>query len=121
MRAAEKWLEEARKDLGGEAFNSSLISSYLAMFHSARAILFFDGFREKGHYCIARYLGEKYAKKELLETKWIELLDYYRDMRHNDQYSTSFFATEKEAKKALKSAQGFVETMRKLLERLSLQ
>jgi uncharacterized protein (UPF0332 family) len=87
-----------------EAFNSSLMSSYLAMFHSARALLFFDGIREKSHYCIARYLEEKNAKKELLEIKWIELLDYYRDMRHDDQYSISCFVTNKEAEKAFKSA-----------------
>lgn len=107
MKAAEKWLEEAEKDLDGKAFNSSLISSYLTMFHSARALLFFDGYREKSHYCIARYLEEKYAKKNLLEIKRIELLDYYRDKRHDDQYSISFFVTQEEAEKALKNAQGF--------------
>ncbi|MBU4501226.1 MAG: HEPN domain-containing protein, partial [Nanoarchaeota archaeon] len=66
IKTARKWLEEAEKNLKGKAFNSSVISSYLAMFHSSRAILFFDGFREKSHYCIARYLEEKYVKKKLL-------------------------------------------------------
>lgn len=86
--------------------------------HSARAILFLNGFREKSHYCAARYLKEKYVKKKLLVMKWIEFLDHYRDMRHDDQYNMSFFATKKEAEKALKNAQGFAEEMRKLLERL---
>lgn len=118
MKAGKKWLEEAEKDVAGEAFNSSLISSYLAMFHSARAILFLDGFREKSHYCIARYLEEKYVKGELLEMKWVELLDYYRTMRHDDQYSITFFTTKEEAENALKNAKEFVEKMRELLDKM---
>lgn len=118
IRTAFKWLEEAEKNLKNETFNSSVIASYLAMFHSARAILFFDGFREKSHYCIARYLEEKYVKKKLLENKWIELLDHYRDLRHDDQYSISFFTTKEEAENMLKTAKEFVERMNKLLSKI---
>ena len=117
VETALKWLEEAKKNLNSEAFNSSVLSSYLAMFHSARALLFSDGFREKSHYCIARYLEEKYVKKKLLESKWVNLLDHYRELRHNDQYSITFFTTRDEAEKALKTAKEFVERMRKLLSR----
>lgn len=115
IKTAKKWLEEAKKGFENEAFNSSVMASYLAMFHSARAILFFDGFREKSHYCLARYLEEKYAKKSLLETKWVELLDHYRELRHDDQYSTSFFATREESESALKKAEEFAKRMEKLL------
>lgn len=41
-KTAYKWIEEAERNIESKAFNSSVISSYLAMFHSARAILFFD-------------------------------------------------------------------------------
>jgi len=92
------------------------MASYLALFHSARAILFYDGFREKSHFCVARYLEEKYVKKGLLEIVWVELLDHYRELRHDDQYSTSFFATEEESKKALEKAKEFIERMEKLLQ-----
>ena len=85
------------------------------MFHSARAILFRDGYREKSHYCVARYLEEKYVKPGKLERKWVELLDYYREMRHNNQYDLSFFVSEKEAKNSLKSAREFFERMEKLI------
>src|SRR3989338_4172115 len=81
IKTARKWLLEAKKNLKGEAFNSALMSTYLAIFHSARAILFFDGFREKSHYCVARYLEERYVKRNLLEDKWVELFDYYRELR----------------------------------------
>lgn len=118
IKTAYKWVEEAEKNLKIKAFNSSVISSYLAMFHSARSILFFDGFREKSHYCIARYLEEKYVGKRLLEKKWVELLDHYRELRHDDQYSISFFATKDEAENMLKTAKEFVERINELLNNL---
>ena len=116
IKTAKKWLEEAEKGLENEAFNSSVMASYLAMFHAARSILFFDGYREKSHYCIARYLEENYTNKKLLEKSWIELLDYYRELRHDDQYSTSFFATKEESENALQKSRDFTDRMEKLLE-----
>lgn len=91
MKAAKNWIGEAEKNIQNQTFNSSVISSYLAMFHSARSILFKDGVREKSHFCIARYLEEKYAKPGSLEQKWIDLLDYYRDLRHERPIQHKFF------------------------------
>ena len=88
------------------------------MFHSARAILFAEGFREKSHFAVARFLEDKYTFKNLLEEKWIKLLDDYRETRHDNQYSTSFIATKNEAEKALKTAKEFVERMKNLLEKI---
>ncbi|MEF9437592.1 MAG: HEPN domain-containing protein [Candidatus Mariimomonas ferrooxydans] len=114
IRKSEKWLEEAEKTFKSGAFGSSVLASYLVMFHSARAILFFDGFREKSHACVARYFEEKYIKTGKLENKWLELLDYHREVRHNDQYSLSFFSTKDEAKVALESASQFLQRMKRL-------
>ncbi|AGK61325.1 putative conserved protein related to C-terminal domain of eukaryotic chaperone, SACSIN [Archaeoglobus sulfaticallidus PM70-1] len=116
MKRAERWLEEAEKSLNNELYDSCLISSYLAMFHSARAVLYRDGWREKSHFCIARYLEEMYVKKGKLEREWVDLLDRLRETRHADQYDVSYFATREEAESALNIAFEFVERMEKLLE-----
>ena len=87
----------------------------MSMFHAARSILFFDGYREKSHACIARYLEEKYVKNKKLDMKWIELLDHYREVRHDDQYNLSFLSTEEDAENAFKSAKDFLNTMENLL------
>jgi len=116
IRTAFKWLEEAEKNLASDSFNSCLLSSYLAMFHSARAILFYDGLREKSHACIARYLEYAYAKKGLLEQKHINLLDHHREIRHQGQYGVEFFATKEECKQALKTSKEFYSEMNKLLK-----
>ncbi|MEW6063250.1 MAG: HEPN domain-containing protein [Nanoarchaeota archaeon] len=117
IKSADSWFREAKNNLKGESFASCILTSYLAMFHAARAILFADGFREKSHFAIARYLEDKYMSKGMLEKRWIELLDYYREIRHDDQYSTSFMASNDEARNALKSAKEFVERMKRLLNK----
>lgn len=111
LEKADKWLEEADQSLQAVALNTSIIASYLAMFHAARSMLFYDGYREKSHACIARYLEDIYVRKKLLEREWVELLDYYRELRHGDQYDVSFFASIEEAKTALAKARAFVKRM----------
>jgi uncharacterized protein (UPF0332 family) len=115
LKTAYRWLKEARRGFDGGAYNSSVLASYTAMFHSARAVLFFDGFREKSHFCIARYLEEKYVKTNLLEASWVQLLDHYREIRHDDQYSMTFLTVKDEAQKALKTAGEFIKRMETLL------
>ena len=116
MKRAERWFGEAEKSLNSGLYDSCLITSYLAMFHAARAVLFRDGWREKSHFCIARYLEEMYVKKGKLEREWIDLLDRLRETRHADQYDVSYFATREEADSALSIAFEFVERIEKLLE-----
>lgn len=111
IKTAESWLKEAENNLKSKAFRSCILSSYLAMFHSARACLL-----EKNHILLVRFLEDFYMKKGLLEREWVELFDYYRETRHNDQYSTSFIVTEDEANNALNSAKKFVKRIKELLE-----
>lgn len=115
LKAAYRWLEDAQRSLDAKAYSPSVLSSYLAMFHSSRAILYLDGYREKSHYCIARYL-EKYVADGRLETKWVELLDHQRELRHESQYSFSFVATKTEAEATLMSARTFVTRIASLKE-----
>jgi len=117
IKTAEKWLEESKINLSAGGFNSSVITSYLAMFHSARAILFFDGYREKSHYCIARYL-DNYVIKGLLEKEWVDLLDYIRDLRQADQYRIGSFITKDESEDALNKSVDFVNRLKRLFEEL---
>jgi len=116
---ASEWLKESENSLKAEAYGSTILTSYMAMFHSARAILFFDGFREKSHACVSKYLEEKYVKTGKLDKKWIELLDHNREVRHDDQYNLSFFSSEDDAEKSLESARDFIQSMEKLFKAIS--
>jgi len=116
IKTAKHWLDEAKKNLESGALNSCIISAYLAMFHSARSVLFQDGFRERSHFCVARYLEEVYTNQNKLDRGWIDLLDHYREIRHDDQYSFSFTTSDAEAKEAIDDADRFIQRIVSLLK-----
>lgn len=89
------------------------------MFHAARSILLFDGYREKSHACIARYLEEKYVRKGFLEPEWMEALDHFRELRHNDQYNLNFFASVGESEETIRRSKEFVSRIEKLINVIS--
>ena len=111
---ARDWLSEAEKNLKAEAYRSALSSAYLAIFHSARAILFRDGVREKRHYCIGLYL-QKYVEKGTLEEEWPMFFDRIRSVRHTDQYSFMAKPSKEEVQSGIDLAERFIERMQRLL------
>lgn len=111
---ARDWLSEAEKNLEAEALRSAISSSYLAVFHSARAVLFRDGVREKSHYCIGLYL-QKYVEEGTLEEEWPMLFDRIRSIRHADQYSFMAKPLEEEVQAGIDLAERFIDRMERLL------
>ena len=112
---ARDWLSEAEKNLEAEALRSAISSAYLAVFHSARAVLFRDGVREKSHYCIGLYL-QRYVEDGTLEEDWPMLFDRIRSVRHADQYSFMALPTEEEVQASIDLAERFIERMERLLK-----
>jgi uncharacterized protein (UPF0332 family) len=77
--------------------------------------LFKDGYREKSHFCVARYLEEKYVKRGKLKRIWVDLLDRFRELRRGDLYELEFFATKEDAKEAIENAEKFIKVIEKLI------
>ncbi len=102
---AGEWLSEAEKNLEAKALRSALSSAYLAVFHSARAVLFRDGVREKSHFCIGLYL-QKYVEEGTLEEEWPMLFDRIRSVRHADQYSYMALPTHEEVRAGIDLVDG---------------
>ena len=116
LEKSKKWLEEAESTFKNSNNNSSVIASYMVMFHAARAVLFHDGWREKNHLCISLYLREQYVKSGKLEEKWIDLLDYQRKLRHDDQYNLKFYISSEDSEQAINTARSFLDRIQILLE-----
>lgn len=115
IKKAGRWLDEAQKNFDYGLFDSCLVSSYAAMFHAARALLLRDGFREKSHYCVARYLEERYVNKRKLNREVVDLLDRFRELRHEDLYELDFFATKEDANQAIENAEIVIREIEKLM------
>lgn len=88
LKQASFFLNEAQDliELGKKQI--SAISLYNAYFHATRALLYKDGVKERSHYCIARYLEEKYVKTKKLSIKFLNAFETVMSIRHNVQYST---------------------------------
>jgi len=104
---AQKHLKEADVTFGAKAYSSTIISSYEAMFHAARAVLFKDGIKEHSHVCIPVYLKDAYPEFE----SYANVLDTYRIYREKVAYGLDIEVLEEEARDAIENAGEFVKIM----------
>ncbi|MBU0586894.1 HEPN domain-containing protein [Candidatus Micrarchaeota archaeon] len=107
LAKAMESLEDAKLVLNAKRYNAVAIMAYLAVFNSARAILFRDGYREKSHACVARYIQSKYQSS--FTQHHIDLLDVYREKRHDVQYGALFNLGKEEAENMFKFAEEFIK------------
>lgn len=116
IKISEKKLEKAKESYEHGIFDAAVILAYTSMFHSARAILFRDGFVEKSHLCVVLYLYEKYAKAGKLEQRYINILDEMRVERHETIYGLEFEASASDADIAIKQAEEFLSRIKEMLK-----
>ncbi len=105
-------IEDAAETLTIRRYRVVIVSSYTAMFHAARAILFKDGIKERSHECIVKYLKENHPELE----RSVNSLDSYRRFRHNAIYGLDFGLDEAEAQAALESAKEFLEKIKSVIK-----
>ncbi len=117
MERSERWYAECEMNINAGAYNSAIASAYNAMFHAARTVLYALGYREKSHYCVARFL-DSLVEKGLLEEKWVNMLDRARNVRHADQYNIDFVSTKEDAEAMMEMANSFIERMKELVKEI---
>ncbi len=114
MELAEQEAVEAESAMKFPILKYVILSSYFAMFHAARAVLYRDGIQEKSHYAIFVYLKEKYSKKVHLSV--LNLLNVHRIERHEAMYGLDYKPDKEEADRAIKDAKLFIKEMGLLLK-----
>lgn len=106
IELAKRFLERARGNLKIKYFDVAFSLAYNSMFHSARALLFSLGIKERSHAAMIGYLKEEFRdNKEILN--FLETLDSYRIARHGIQYRGEF-CSELDSEEAIKDAKSFV-------------
>lgn len=112
IKVSERYLGEAKKNLGIQLHDMAIIASYSSVFHAARAILFKDGVGERSHFAIYEYLREKHKD---LGAEQIASFDLYRKLRHSVSYGLDTVVGERDAEEAIKFAEGFLLRVKKYL------
>lgn len=101
-------IEMAKREMAG-------IALYACVFHAGRALLFLDGIKEKSHYCLQKYLEEKFLKTGILGEDDLSLFDLLRGMRQEIQYDVIRTKFEEDLGALYSKAERFVENVKKIV------
>ena len=113
INAAKYDLEKSKKSFTDEDFKWATIQAYYSMFHSARALLFSKGFREKSHRALALAIAELFVKTNLIEESFIDRFLEAMELREEADYG--FIYSEHSAEEVIKNAEEFLYRARLLL------
>jgi len=109
---AGRHLKDAEATYGIKTYTVTLTSSYEAMFHAARAVLFRDGLKEHSHVCVPIYISVTYPELEA----YANILDSYRLLREKAAYGLDVEISEREAREALNNARDMLEKMKNVIK-----
>lgn len=112
LETSLNYIQNAKDNLKMKNNNLVIFCSYTAMFHSARAILFKDGIKERSHLCIVSYIRETHPKLRRLSNQ----LDAYRRTRHNTLYALDFLISDYESKQAIEDAEEFYKQIKTIID-----
>jgi uncharacterized protein (UPF0332 family) len=112
LTAASQDLDEARRTLTAGGLKWATIQAYYSMFHSARALLYSKGYRERSHRCLVAALRELYVGPRLLGFEFVEGLEAGKTLRENADYYSRF--SEAGAQQAVELAGSFLARARAL-------
>jgi uncharacterized protein (UPF0332 family) len=79
------------KSLEHKKLKWDIIQGYYSMFHSARALLYSKGYREKGHYALSVAIEELFSKE--LSLSMINSFRDAMDLRQQADYGLKFSET----------------------------
>ena len=108
LAIAEKFLERAKGNMKIEYFDVAFTLAYQSMFHSARALLFKNNFKERSHSALVQVLKEIYKSENQL-AELLEAMNSYRISRHAVQYS-GISCSKEDAVEIIKEAEKLIET-----------
>src|SRR4030066_1389345 len=111
IEGATSDLEEAKDSLRRGKFKWATVQGYYSMFHSARALLYCKGFREKSHYALLVALKELF--KNELTSEILRNFDEAMNLREEADYG--FVFSEEASTRIVTNAAKFLERTKEIL------
>ena len=111
FREAEYDFKRAEDALSKKDTKWSIIMSYYSMFHSARALLFHSGLKERRHFAIAVVL-EDLVKRGKLKSRFVS--DFHAAMSAREDADYRYTYSEETASYLIDAAKEFFVTMRSM-------
>lgn len=116
LRTAREDLEDGKFGFIHKKYKWSTIQGYYAMFHTARAMLYSKGYREKSHYCLSVAIQALFVEKGKLNIEFVEAFNNAMILRENADYRTRF--SKLGAKLVLEKAEEFLKKAQEILQKV---
>lgn len=105
-------MKDSKDSLRERKFKWATIQAYYSMFHSARALLYSKGYREKSHYALFVAVGELFGDK--MGTTLLNALEEGMELRQEADYGLKF--SEDGALDTAEGAEGFLARAKEILK-----
>jgi uncharacterized protein (UPF0332 family) len=115
LDAAQFDLETAEGSLSRDDAKWASVQAYYSMFHSAKALVLWKGYREKNHWCLLIALRELLVRTGELDEELADDLELSMGVRHGADYALEYDMTT--ANRVVVKAEGMLEATRALLTR----
>jgi uncharacterized protein (UPF0332 family) len=113
LEAAKDDLSEAENRYRNRKYKYATITGYYSMFHTARALIYSQEYREKSHYYLLVALQSLFVAKGLLDKSSVEDFHQAMILREEADYHGEF--TKEGAQVTIESAKKFLQKARSIL------
>ena len=114
------YMENARENLNNNHINSACNRAYYAVFYGASALLYSKGKSFGKHSAVLAAFRQYFIKTGEFDKIWSDEYEFIMDSRHTADYVLYDSLDKEDAELVLAKAQGFVEEVRKWLQRQGL-
>lgn len=111
LAIAANYMRKAELVCGKDTYDVSFLTAYISIFHSARALLYSKGCKERSHFCLFEFVKAEFGGDAGIR-RLAEVSQNYREMRHLIQYEGSV-CTEAAAREIISDAKAFMEAAKK--------
>jgi len=114
LKTSKEDLNTALESFRRESYKWATVQAYYSMFHSARALIYSKGYRERSHYCLIVAIRALFVAEGKLSDKLVEALQTGKVLRENADYQSESSKTS--AKALLDKAEELLKYTEQILE-----
>lgn len=115
LELSKQDLKLAKENFADKNYRWGAVQAYYSMFHSARALIYKKGYREKSHFCLAEALRSLYVSENILDFRFLEALQLGKTLRENADYYGDFDKDGTE--NLIENAEDFLKEAKKILKK----
>lgn len=111
LSKAKQYLEDAKKTLAMEMYDTAANRSYYAIFHAARAVLALDGLDFKKHSGVISNFQMRYIKTGIFDKQLSNIIKSAFSLRTESDYEDFYVISKADVESQVREAEIFFQTV----------